>query len=279
LTRGRWRVRLPVLLGVILVLYVLVKYAERKQIYYPTRFIEITPEDAGMEYEEVHLVTADGARLHGWYVPAESSRGVVLFCHGNAGNISHRLDSIIMFRELGLDVFIFDYRGYGKSRGWITEKGLYLDAEAAFDYLVEVRKIPSKKIVIFGRSIGGDVAIDLAARVDAACLITEGAFLSIEDMAKSIYKVRPPGWLLSNHFDALSRIKRVGMPKLIVHSRDDEIVPSSHGRRIFETAGGPKEFLELEGSHNDAFLVGGREYKRRLRDFIDMWTCEPSAAK
>ncbi len=263
--------RLPVLLGVIFALYILLKYTERRQIYYPTRFIEITPEDAGMKYEEVQFESADGTRLHGWYVPADSSRGVLLFCHGNAGNISHRLDSIIIFRELGLDVFIFDYRGYGKSRGLVTEKGLYLDARAAYDYLVEARKTPPERIVVFGRSIGGDVAIDLAVKVDAACLITEGAFLSIEDMAKSIYRVKPPRWLLSNHFNGFERIGNVRMPKLIMHSRDDEIVPPSHGRMIFEAAGEPKEFFELEGSHNDAFLVGGRRYTDRLRQFIDRW--------
>lgn len=261
--------RLPVILGLLVFLWLAIKYLERKQLFYPMRRIEMTPKNAGLDYENVYFQSSDGVRLNGWFIKADRGKGTVLFCHGNAGNISHRLDSIIVFREMGLDVFIFDYRGYGRSGGWTTEKGAYLDAVAAFDYLVRMRTIPPDRVVIFGRSLGGNVAIDLATKVHAACLISEGAFSSIEDMAKAIYGVRPPRWLMSNHFNALSRIADVKMPKLIIHSRDDEIVPFRQGEKIFNSAREPKEFLELGGSHNEAFMTVYPEYRNRLASFIE----------
>lgn len=268
---GRRRVRLLALLSLIIFLWLMIKYTERKQLFYPMRGIEMTPDGAGLKYEDIYFDTADGKKLNGWFVEADSSRGVVLFCHGNAGNISHRLDSILIFREMGLDVFIFDYRGYGRSQGFVTEKGTYLDAAAAYDYLVNEKGFVPQRIVLFGRSVGGNVAIELAGNVRVACLISESAFSCIEDMAKSIYGVRPPRWLLSNHFDALSRIGKVDAPKLIIHSRDDEIVPFRQGQMIFENANEPREFFELVGSHNEAFLRAGRGYTSRLREFIERY--------
>jgi fermentation-respiration switch protein FrsA (DUF1100 family) len=262
-------VRLLVFLGLVVFLWLFMKYVERRQIYYPMRAIEMTPEDIGLKYEDVFFEASDGVRLNGWFIEAENSRGVVLFCHGNAGNISHRLDSILLLLRMDLDVFIFDYRGYGRSRGFTTEKGTYLDATAAYEYLSRERSIPPGRVVLFGRSIGGNVAIDLASKVKVACLVSESAFSSIEDMAKSIYGVRPPRWLLSNHFDAVSRIKKVGIPKLIIHSRDDEIVPFKQGRELFDAATDPKEFFELAGSHNEGFLRSGRGYVETIRDFVD----------
>ena len=261
--------RLLIIVGLVVFLWLLIKFTERKQLYYPIRGIEMTPESAGLKYEDVYFVSRDSVRLNGWFIEADSSRGVVLFCHGNAGNISHRFDSILIMRQMDVDVFIFDYRGYGRSGGLATEKGLYLDTEAAYEYLTREKKIHPRNIVLFGRSIGGNVAIDLAARREVVCLISESAFSSIEDMAKSIYGVRPPRWLLSNHFDALSRIGKVSVPKLLIHSRDDEIVPFRQGQMLFDAAGEPKEFFELVGSHNEAFLQAGMGYRNRLREFID----------
>jgi fermentation-respiration switch protein FrsA (DUF1100 family) len=267
--KGGWKVRLLIFVGLVVFLWLLIKFTERRQLYYPMRGIEMTPEGAGLKYEDVYFATSDGVKLNGWLMKADSSRGVALFCHGNAGNISHRFDTILILRQMDLDVFIFDYRGYGRSGGFATERGLYLDTQAAYEFLIKEKKMAPRDIVLFGRSIGGNVAIDLASRHEAACLISESAFSSIEDMAKSIYGVRPPRWLLSNHFDALSRIKEVNLPKLIIHSRDDEIVPFQQGQMLFDAAKEPKEFFELVGSHNEAFLRAGRAYHNRLREFID----------
>ena len=267
--KGGWKLRLLIFLGLLVFLWLLIKYIERKQIFYPVRGIEMTPDRVGLRYEDVFFESEDGVRLNGWFIEADSSRGVVLFCHGNAGNISHRFDTIIILTRMDLDVFIFDYRGYGRSSGFMTERGAYLDALAAYDHLVKVKRIEPARILLFGRSIGGNIAIDLAAKVDATCLISEAAFTSIEDMARSIYGVRPPRWLLSNHFDAVSRMKNVKIPKLIIHSADDEIVPFSQGRVLFDAAAEPKEFFELTGSHNEAFLRTGRRYSEILMRFID----------
>jgi fermentation-respiration switch protein FrsA (DUF1100 family) len=267
--KGGWKLKLLVFLGLIVFLWLLIKYTERKQIFYPTRTIEMTPENAGLKYEDVFFCASDGVRLNGWFIEADSSRGVALFCHGNAGNISHRFDSISILMQMHLDVFIFDYRGYGRSGGFITEKGAYLDAAAAYEYLTRERRIEPGRIVLFGRSIGGNVAIDLATRVKVACIISESAFSSIEDMAKSIYGVRPPRWLLWNHFDAVSRLRNVDVPKLFIHSSDDEIVPFQQSRILFDAAREPKEFFELTGSHNEAFLRAGHGYMETVRKFID----------
>lgn len=247
------------------------KYFERRQIFYPARIIGMTPRSMGLDFEEVYFRADDGLTLNGWFVKADTNKGVVLFCHGNAGNISHRLESIFLFKEMGFDVFIFDYRGYGRSRGWATEKGIYADALGAYNYLVGVRCIPYERVIIFGRSLGGNVAIDLASRVRAACLISESAFASIEDMARAIYGVRPPKWMLSNHFDAQSKISKVKMPKLIMHSRDDELVPFQHGQKIFDSALEPKDFFELAGSHNEYYLGTRSDYAKKMRLFIEQY--------
>jgi len=269
LRAGRRLVRVLAIVCLIAFLWLALRYFERSQIFYPTRIIGMTPKNIGLGFEDVYFRTDDGLSLNGWFVKADTNKGVVLFCHGNAGNISHRLESIFVFKEMGFDVFIFDYRGYGRSRGWTTEKGVYADALAAYNYLVRVRSIPYDRVVVFGRSLGGNVAIDLATRVKAACLISESAFASIEDMARAIYGVRPPRWVLSNHFDAQSKISKVKMPKLIIHSRDDELVPFEHGQKIFNSALEPKDFFELTGSHNEYYLGTRSDYAKKIKSFIE----------
>lgn len=266
---GRWFLRVLTIVCLIAFLLLALKYFERRQIFYPTRIVGMTPESMGLDFDDVYFKTDDGLSLNGWFVKADTNKGVVLFCHGNAGNISHRLESIFLFREMGFDVFIFDYRGYGRSRGWTTEKGVYADALAAYNYVVGIRGGRTDRVVIFGRSLGGNVAIDLATKVKAACLISESAFSSIEDMARAIYGVRPPKWMLSNHFDARSKISKVKMPKLIIHSRDDELVPYEQGRQIFNSAPEPKDFFELTGSHNEYYLGTRSDYAKKMRSFIE----------
>jgi alpha-beta hydrolase superfamily lysophospholipase len=229
------------------------------------------PGSIGLDFEDVYFETSDGVKLSGWFIPSESSVGVILFCHGNAGNISHRLDSIEIFHRLGLDVFIFDYRGYGRSEGRPTEQGTYQDAEAAWRYLIEERKVHPGRVVIFGRSLGGGVASWLAQSHVPGALILESTFTSLPDIAASVYPYLPVRLMLRFQYRTMEHLGGVDCPVLIVHSRDDEIMPFSHGCRLFEKARGPKQFLEISGTHNEGFLMSGRNYEEGLNSFVSRY--------
>ena len=237
-------------------------------IYYPERVLSVTPHSIGLQFESVSFETTDGVRLSGWFVPSESARGVILFCHGNAGNISHRLDSIQIFHQLGLDVFIFDYRGYGQSEGKPTEPGTYKDAEAAWRYLIEERQVKPNEVIIFGRSLGGAVASWLAQSHTPGGLILESTFTSLPDIAAGLYPYLPVRLLLRFEYNTAEYLGRVACPVLIVHSRDDEIMPFNHGQQLFESAREPKKFLEITGTHNNGFITSGKCYEDGLHTFI-----------
>jgi len=241
---------------------------QAKLIYFPAPTIGYTPDSIGLPYRDVFFETSDGVMISAWYVSAVDSRGVILFCHGNAGNISHRLESIEIFNALGFSVFIFDYRGYGLSQGNPDEQGTYLDAEAAWDYLTMHEGIDPGKIVIFGRSLGGVVATRLAARTSPAGLIAESTFTSVPDMAAAFYPMFPVRLLCRYMYNALEAIREVQVPVLVIHSPDDEIVPYEHGLRLFEAASEPKTFLRIKGGHNDGFLVSGTLYRNGLERFL-----------
>lgn len=241
-------------------------------LYYPDmpgRELEATPAAIGLAYEDVALLTSDGVRLHGWFIPVEQPRATVLFCHGNAGNISHRLDSIRLLHSFGLQLLFFDYRGYGKSEGRPSEKGTYRDVDAAWRYLLEVRGLPEAGIIIFGRSLGAAVAADLASRTRPAAAILESAFTSVPDIAAGIYPWLPVRLLSRYQYDNLDKMARITRPLLLVHSRQDEIIPFAHGERLFERARSPKQFLEIQGGHNDAFLTSRKAYTHGLKSFLD----------
>jgi fermentation-respiration switch protein FrsA (DUF1100 family) len=249
-----------------LVLYL--KYYERKGIYFPVRKIHLTPKEIGLEFEDVYFFSSDGVKLNGWYIPAKEARAAVLFCHGNAGNICHRIDVIYLFCKLGLDVFIFDYRGYGKSQGKPTEEGLYLDAQAAYKYLTKSRNLDEGSIVVYGKSIGANVAVELCSKVKTAALISESAFTSALEMGKKLFPFLPLKWLISIKFDALSKIKNITAPKLIIHSEDDRIIPFRHGRKLFEAAPEPKEFYPMRGGHNEALFLAKEDFVNKIDLFL-----------
>lgn len=244
------------------------KYFEKKGIYYPLRKIEITPSDYGLKYEDIFFESAPGVKLNGWFVPANGAQGTLLFCHGNAGNISHRIEIINIFRRLNLNVFIFDYRGYGRSKGSPSEAGLYQDAQAAFEYLLSRKDVDRENIVVYGKSIGANVAIDLVSKVSAKALISEGAFTSARDMGKKLFPYLPVKWVITVKYDALAKIKDISIPKLIIHSRDDEIVPFALGEELFEAAPQPKEFYQMRGGHNEAIFMAGEEFSARVGAFL-----------
>ena len=235
----------------------------------PGRALTASPDDMELEYANVSLATSDGERLHGWYVPAPARRGVILFFHGNAGNISHRLDSIGIFHQLGMDTLIIDYRGYGQSSGKASEKGTYLDAQAAWNYLVDERGIPAGEIIIFGRSLGGAVGAWLGAQHTPAAVIIESSFTSGVDMARRLYPFLPAGLITRLRYPVVEYASRLNCPVLVVHSRDDEIIPFDMGRSIYARVRQRKSFLELRGDHNNGFYISRHDYVAGLDDFIE----------
>jgi fermentation-respiration switch protein FrsA (DUF1100 family) len=251
-------------------------FFQSQLIYFPTRAIEATPAAIGLAYESVEFRAEDGVRLTGWYLPACApegdkacrSRATLLFFHGNAGNISHRLESLAIFHGLGLDVFIFDYRGYGESEGSPDEQGTYRDAEAAWRYLAETRRVPSGQIVYFGRSLGAAVAAWLAARRAPGALILESTFTSAPDLGADLYPWLPVRWLARIDYDTRARLSSVTAPVLIAHSPQDEIIPFRHAQQLFAAAREPKELLRLRGDHNSGFYVTGRDYIAGLDAFL-----------
>jgi fermentation-respiration switch protein FrsA (DUF1100 family) len=236
-------------------------------IYSPSRQVRVTPDVVGLAYEPVKIVTDDGVQLDGWFVPAKNPRGVLLFFHGNAGNISHRVDSLKLFNKLGLSTLIFDYRGYGLSEGEISEEGSYRDAEAAWRFLTE-RKFSAEQIVVFGRSLGAAIAAYLSSRRTPGALIIEAGFVSIPERAGELYPWLPARWLAQFSYDTAAYLGAVSCPVLIVHSPDDQIIPFTQGRKLFEKARQPKRFLKVRGGHNDGFLVSGRNYIDGLDAFL-----------
>jgi hypothetical protein len=244
-------------------------------VYFPERGLIAHPRERGMEYEDVRLTTADGETLHGWFVPARDARATVLYFHGNAGNISHRLDRIARFHQMGLTVFIIDYRGYGQSSGRPSEAGTYEDATAAWRYLTQTRGLPPERVIVFGRSLGAAVGAWLATQTTPRALILESAFTSAPDLGAEVYPWLPVRLLSRIQYPVRDYLKGIHCPVLIVHSRADEIIPFHHGQQLFAAAHPPKEFLEIEGGHNEGFLVSGPGYVNGLEAFIRRYVAGP----
>ena len=251
-------------LGLGIILY----YRQPSFLYYPIQEVTYTPDELGLDFEEVWFKTADGINLNGWYIPSKKSDLTILFCHGNGGNIMHCLDSINFFHDLGLNCFIFDYRGYGSSSGTPSEEGTYLDADAAYKWLTKQKKIPTDDIIIFGRSLGGSIAAQLAGRVKIKTLIIESTFTSYVDIGQKFYPYMPVRLFARFSYNTSDYIRKVHCPVMIIHSRNDEIIPFEFGLELYEAANEPKKFAEIYGSHNDSFLVSGEIYKKTWVDWL-----------
>ncbi len=230
-----------------------------------------TPQLLGLPFEDVTLQTSDGENLAAWFVPASRPRGTVLFCHGNAGNISHRLDFLLMFHRMGYSTLIFDYRGYGQSTGRPSESGAYLDAQAGWNYLVESRDIAPGRIVLYGESLGGAVAARLAEKERPGAVVLASVFTSVPDLGAEIYPFLPVRLLARIRFDARDSLSRVKAPVLVAHSPEDEIVPFSHGQALYRAARGPKAMLRLAGGHNDGFIFMREAWIVELGAFLDAY--------
>ena len=237
-------------------------------IYLPIRGIAATPHFIGLEYESITLETDDGVKLNGWFLPHDDARATLLFFHGNAGNISHRLKSLELFHQLGLSVLIIDYRGYGQSEGTPSEEGIYQDAEAAWNYLTVERKLSGRDILLFGRSFGGAVAAYLAAKYPHRGLVLESTFTSAPDVAAAHYPWFPVRWLSRFQYNTRERLSSIPGPVMVIHSPDDEIIPFSHGQTLFALAREPKRFVEINGDHNSGVMRNLKQYRLAWDRFI-----------
>ena len=262
---------LLVIAGGYLLLVAVVYMMQASMLYLPNipgRELDATPAGLGLAFEDVTLETSDGVRIRGWFVPGQSTR-VLLYFHGNAGNISHRLYSIRDFHDIGLSVFIIDYRGYGQSDGEPSEQGLNRDGEAAWQYLTGERGIAPEDIILFGRSLGGSVAARLAATQDPGALIVESSFTSVPDIGQDAYPWLPVRVLSRFKHPTLEDVAHTTSPILVVHSRDDEIIPFRHGEAIYAAANAPKTFLEIRGGHNDGHALSATKYREGMLQFLE----------
>lgn len=257
------------IVGIYATLCVLAFVLQSRLVYFPDQEEAGTPADAGLEFREVTFRNRRGTDLHGWYIPRENASYTMLYCHGNAGNITHRIESIRQFHDLGLAVFIFDYSGYGKSGGRPGERATYADADAAWDFLTVEEGISPEQIILFGRSLGGAIAIDLATQVEPAAMIVESCFTSVPDLGSRLYPWLPIKFIARYRYDSMSKVSEIRAPKLFIHSLDDEIVPFGMGRRLYNRARRPKEFMRIRGGHNDAFVSTGEPYEKGIERFID----------
>jgi fermentation-respiration switch protein FrsA (DUF1100 family) len=243
---------------------------EKRFIYFPTRDHEVTPSALGLPHEDAWLVAEDGVRIHGWYLPVRDARWVTLVSHGNAGNISHRLDRALLLQgRVRSSVFLYDYRGYGASEGSPDEAGTYRDARAGYRYLVEQKHVRPDGLVLFGESLGSAVALELALERPAAALVLEAPFTSVPDVARTTL-LAPLAPFIRTRYDSLSRIPRLRMPLLVMQGDRDEVIPPALGRRLFDAAPAPKRYYAIPGAgHNDTYVVGGHGYWKALSDFLD----------
>ncbi len=242
------------------------KAFEKRSTFFPDKQVEYYPGDIGLEYKEVYFQASDKVTINAWFVKCPGAYHTILFCHGNAGNISHRLDKLKFFHSLGCNILIFDYRGYGKSRGVPSEAGFYRDVYAAYQYLLS-QGLEPKQIIGYGESIGGAVIIDLAGGNDLGGMIIDSTFSSARDMAGVIFPYLP-AWIISSRWDSESKVKSILCPKLFIHSREDEIVPYRLGKKVFDSAVSPKEFIEIRGNHNYGFFEAEEILKEKIGGFI-----------
>ena len=263
---------------VYLALVVLIYFGQSRLVFFPSSALITTPDRAGLDYMDVSIPVTLNENLNAWYFPANvpgDSTPTVLFCHENAGNISYSLETVRLFLELGANVLVFDYRGYGRSDGRPSEQNVYEDAQAAWRWLVAVRQTAPGNIFIFGRSLGGAVAIDLATRVNCAGVILESTFTSALDMGRKLYPFVPIRLVSRFSFDSLSKISRVSCPVMVAHSRADEMIPYAMGKALYEAARSEKLFVALTGYHNDLLSLDSDLYRNALRGFL--WRRDPTS--
>jgi len=272
-TSIRWRRLLTAILIGVVSIYLIIALSmvifQRHLVYFPSAIMNADPSDVGLDFEEVVLTTEDAVKLHAWFVPAEEDRAAVLFCHGNAGNISGRLAMLELLHDLGLSTLIFDYRGYGKSDGTPSEEGTYLDGQAAWHHLTKVRGYEPNRIMLFGRSLGGGIASRIAVENKPAALVLMSTFTSLPAIGQEAYPYMPVKLLSRYRYPVLTNLHRVDAPVLVMHGRDDEVIPYHHGEELFTASGRSSQFVQLPGGHNDALMTGSDIISRAIERLLD----------
>ena len=248
-------------------IFVLVKFLEQTSVFYPGKGIDITPSQAGMQFEDLYLTTKDHIKINAWLIKSAPESSTILFAHGNAGTMSQRVMKIKFLRDMGLNVLAFDYRGYGRSQGHPSEEGIYLDAQAAYDYLQTRKDIDHKRIIAYGVSLGGIVVIDLATKRKCAALIIDSSITSAKDMGKRLYPFLP-SFMMSLKFDSLSKVSHISAPKLFMHSPQDHTVPFAMSQELFSKAMEPKKFISTYGGHNDGILLNDQKISDDFMKFL-----------
>ncbi len=268
------RVLVLAYIGLAIALY----FGQANMVFMPSKDVLDTPKSIGLKFEDIQLTTKDNVNLSAWFVPAKDNnpigKAVILFCHGNGGNIGNRVSYLPIFKDLGLATFLFDYRGYGKSEGQPTEEGTYKDVEAAWQYLTQERKIPPQKIIIYGESLGGAIASYIAQTTaqqnpqnSPAGLILASTFTSISDRAAELYPFLPIRLLSKFSYNSIERLPNIKIPVLVIHSTEDEIIPFHHGEKNFQVANAPKKLVKLRGDHNGGFLDSLETYRNGINEF------------
>ena len=258
-------------LSLVILLAVFVMLFENQFIYFPDKYPagQYAQAAAVPGLVDCWMTAEDGVKLHGWFLPADSAIATLVMPHGNAGNISNRYALMAILRQYGFHVFMFDYRGYGRSEGVPSEQGLYMDGKAAFDYAATRPEVNSKKIFVWGTSLGGAVAVDIVMHRPAAGLILESTFTSAAAMAAELYPSLPVRFFLRTKFNSIEKIGQIHAPLLLMHGNEDRTVPFRLGQELYAAAHEPKEFYEITGAdHNDTYMVGGSVYFQRVREFI-----------
>ncbi|MDH3890863.1 MAG: alpha/beta hydrolase [candidate division Zixibacteria bacterium] len=250
--------------------------SQDRMVFFPSREMETTPAEIGLVFDDVFIEVTDSVQVHAWYVPApdgnsgsnNSHAPTVLFFHGNGGNISHRLPTVDLVVGLGANIMLVDYRGYGRSGGVPSEQNMYADALACYRWLTDTKETPSEQIMIFGRSLGGAVAIQLATQVECAGLIVESSFTSAKAMGNLMFPYFPVGLLLKHKFASIDKIKSVNCPLLVTHSKEDDMIPFQMGLALYEKGMGPKRVVEIEGLHNDRHYMQAESYRECIENIL-----------
>jgi fermentation-respiration switch protein FrsA (DUF1100 family) len=259
------------LLVLFFLLFGLVRFLESTSVFYPGKVVNLTPAQVGLPFEDLYLTTSDGVKINAWLVKQSHPASTVIFAHGNAGTMGERVIKMRFWYDLGLNVMMFDYRGYGHSEGNPSEKGVYLDALAVYDYLQTRKDIAHERIIGYGASLGGVVMIHLASQRRLAAVVVESSITSAKDMAKRLYPFLP-SFFMGIKFDSLSKIDKITCPKLFLHSREDHIVPFSMGQKLFEKASEPKKFIVINGGHNDMGSITDLKVRDQFKEFLGMYS-------
>jgi fermentation-respiration switch protein FrsA (DUF1100 family) len=242
-------------------------WLQQKLIYFPSSDIAWTPSALSLDYKDVLFRADDGVNLHAWFIPRTNSHQVALICHGNGGNLSDRLQLCQLLHDTGLNVFIFDYRGFGKSEGKPDEQGTYSDAVAAWNWVHE-NNFKGPDIIAVGESLGGAIAAELATRKELGGLVLQSTFTSMPAIGAEVYSFLPVKWLCTFKYDTISKLPKINIPVLILHARDDTFVKFHHAEELYAAANNPKLLRELDGSHNDALSSNPVRYEKAVEEFL-----------